>query len=372
MTAGPLSPTATEHAPVVPPHWAAALTRVRDEVNPAIGAVTAGGVPLEAVTAALRRIGPSFEQHCSRVPLAAQDRWASALARAAVRALAARQWSDRSVVPWTVTELLPRLAVHLADLDSPAEVAATAGDPHRGDLVAELVHAAGEVWRHGDVALWGRLLLAGAESPHARGGRESLTTMEIRDIGVVAAWRAGHVRMRSAAHRVGPGLRDDRLARALDLGDGALAREALAANALEPASWLPDETAPNVGGDTALRTIGGCAGFGGPFRAPPVIVSGDGLRWRLREHRRDGRQVGGPGQQRDWDLMVDVHGAWLAPATGPDGPGPHATAPDAPTVRLGRMPTGDQSPEVGRTAYGRSVLVTSPQSHVVVHVRTAS
>lgn len=337
--------TGTPFAEDAPPHWAAALARVRDEVNPAVGAAVASGVPLASVTAALRRVGPAFERHCASMPLAAQDRWASALARAVMRALDARQWSDRTVVPWTVTELLPRLAARVPDLD----------DPPRKDLVAELIHAAGEVWRHGDVALWGRLLLAVAHTS-TDGGPVTLTANEIRDVGVVAAWRAGHVRARAAAHRIGPGLPDALLARALDVAPGGIALEVLAANALEPASWLPDErsevftgrvTDPPV--DAALRTIGGFTGFGGPFHHPPVVVSGDGLHWRLREQD-------GPGApQPEWDLMVDVHGAWLGPAG--------SSCPEASTSWVSAL---------GRSASGRTVLVTSPRSHVIVHARAAA
>ena len=108
---------------------ALARVRVRDEVNPRVGALAADGVSLEAVTAALRRVGPSFEQHRSRTPFAAQDRWAAALARAVVRALASRQWSDRTVVPWIVIELLPRLAVHVPDGERRELVVTVDGNP---------------------------------------------------------------------------------------------------------------------------------------------------------------------------------------------------------------------------------------------------
>lgn len=375
MTEGPATQARVTHASpggAAPEHWAAALARVRDEVNPAVEALIVDGVSLAAVSAALRRSGPAFEQHCAAMPLAAQDRWASALAGATIRALASRQWSDRTVVPWTVTELLPRLAPHVPDVEGGVLPVA----PGRGDLVAELVHAAGEVWRHGDVGMWGRLLLsaAGGSSPHP-GGAGTVTEKEIRDIGVVAAWRAGHVRVRTAAHRVGPGMGDDRLARALDLTDGALAREALAANAVEPATWLPQERVAADGprsvdshGDTALRAIGGFAGFGGPFHAPPVVVGGDGLNWRLREPRPNDDDAGLP--PPEWDLMVDVHGAWLVPA------GTDVADPLGDTGSTGD--TGDTGDTLsgrtvsGRTVSGRTVLLTSPQSHVVVHARSAA
>lgn len=334
------SPTASPDGAVVPEHWAAALARGRDVVNPAVAALTAEGVPTTAVTTALRSVGPAFETHCARLPPAAQDAWAAALALAVLQALAARQWSPRTVVPWTVTELLPRLATQVHD---------------PGPLVPDLVHAATQVWRCGDAGLWGRLLIASV-SPGS-GGAGPLSPEAIRDAGVVAAWRAGHVRLRDAAHRVGATLPPAVLARAVDLVDPTLATDAMAANAEDPVSWLPDER-PSASGDVALRTIGGFAGFGGAFHSPPVVEpvappGGDGVHWRLR----DGATP--------WELTADVHGHWLVRATDPSDGGGGSRGAGRP------RPAGGRS-RPGRTASGRAVLLTSPDSHVVVHARASS
>lgn len=156
--------------------------------------------------------------------------------------------------------------------------------------VAQTAHAAG-VLAHRPGALDGwlrRLPAAAARSDDAE---------QLRQLGVVAAWRSGIVRLRDAALRAAQGLPADALAAVLEVRDDPVA--VLRANTADPWTWPGRE--PRPGELRIIARSGGFTGFGGPWSVPPVVLDGDGLRWRIRA---------GPAERL---LLWDVHGDAVLP-----------------------------------------------------------
>jgi hypothetical protein len=120
---------------------------------------------------------------------------------------------------------------------------------------------------------------------------------QLRELGVVAAWRSGLVRLRDAALQAAHGLPADALDAVLELPGEA--ESVLRANAADPWAWPGG--APRPGELRVVARSGGFTGFGGPWPVPPVVTGGDGVRWRVRA---------GPVERL---LLWDVHGDAVVP-----------------------------------------------------------
>jgi len=137
--------------------------------------------------------------------------------------------------------------------------------------LAQVCHAARVLGhRPGALHAWVRRL--GAAAAHTD------DAAELRALGVVAAWRSGLVRLREAALLAARGLPTTPLAAALELSGDAEA--VLRTNAADPWAW--PEYGPRPGELRVVARTGGFTGFGGPWPVPPVVVGGDGVRWRVR------------------------------------------------------------------------------------------
>lgn len=159
--------------------------------------------------------------------------------------------------------------------------------------VRQTAHAAGVLARRpGALDGWLRRLTAAAA--------RSEDAEQLRQLGVVAAWRSGMVRLRDAALRVALALPPDALAAVLEVrGDP---QAVLRANTADPWAWPGRE--PQPGELRIIARSGGFTGFGGPWPVPPVVLGGDGLRWRVRA---------GPAERL---LLWDVHGDAVVPTGG--------------------------------------------------------
>jgi hypothetical protein len=197
------------------------------------------------------------------------------------------------------------------------------------------------------VAAWAQMLCR-------LGGRCSdLDTL--RMLGQVLAWRCGAAHFRASALDV------------LDRLPSGLARDALAVGGdddwpallgrMRQDPWFD----PAQGAATGLRvthTVGGFAGFGGPFSCPPEVrVYGDGFVVRCRE--------------RHWYLSADVFGAVLHAGSAEEFAA-GIVASGALVWRDNTLNLGDQScvldlPVEGRqiACAPRTAAVTSRFSHTI-------
>lgn len=341
--------------------WAGSLSRQRDSINPLARAAISEGVSADALADALRAVGAGVDRHLERLPDPHLDAWTVALASAVVRALTGKRWSSRSVTPWVVTQLLPRLAAVTASPMGSATAPERSGmasalSPEA--VVTDVVRAADQVWRCADVRLWGELLtaasLAAQGVSHAGTAHRVVDATLLRELGVVAAWRAGHVRLRDAAHRIGATLDPAPLAAALGLPHGTDPVAVLRANAANPTVW-PSRSDPVEPGsfedpttaDRPIRRIGGFAAYGGVFVLPPRVTEGDGVCFRVES-------------AGDWEVLVDIHGQYLRRAA----PGlPSVESMDSTTPRAAG-PT--------RVQCRGAVLLASPTTHALLYARAAS
>ncbi|MDE9364980.1 hypothetical protein PZ938_05120 [Luteipulveratus sp. YIM 133132] len=252
------------------PLWAAALRRDAARIESLLAAPRADGADDPSLVEALRSVGPAFDACVARHRLDA-DRWAPALAVHVARLVAARRFAPSSVRRWALTGIWPSLGGDLS-----------ATTPQ---LLTDLTTAAAHLDAVGDVPAWARRMAAATGAWPGEVSDEDL-----RRLGVVAAWRAGHVRLRGTAMRISGGLPEPVLDAALGVSD---AREALQRNKVRPL-WWPD-------GDGWPRRVGGFRGFGGPWRTPPVVLDGDGAEWQVRT--REG----------DWTVVADAFGAAVVP-----------------------------------------------------------
>jgi hypothetical protein len=296
--------------------WAYALTGNRDAINTAAAAAVADGADSTLIRDALLGIGPSFDAHCTQLDREGHDRWATAIALAAVEACRRRRWSAGSVTSWVLTEVLPRLALFAEPTSR-----TTAG----------VLHAATQLTEAGDVYLWSRLLINGIRTQSSLDG--PVADEKFGEISTLTAWRAGHVRMRTVALTVAATLPGHTVAACVDLPDPRLARDTIDRNRHDPTSWLDPPQAPTI----ALRRIGGHRAFGGPWLQLPRIVDGDGLTWQVSAGR-------------SWTVIADAHGAAVLPSS----------------VEATEDVAGHS------VTRGRALLVSSPFSYHLVHARVGA
>lgn len=212
------------------------------------------GADLETLRAALRETGYAAEPHLEGLGDEAASAWVRSVVDVVCDGVRRGAWGEQALGPWVTREVALPLAARV---------------PRPGRLVHDLVRAGGQVWRHADIARWGRLLRAGV----AAWPEGAVPVDDVRRAGVVAAWRAGEVRYRRAALREGATLPPTVARAALDLPPELDPRAVLQDNAARPMAW------PGVG----RRRIVGCAAVGGHFDRVPQLVGGDGLRWEVRD-----------------------------------------------------------------------------------------
>ena len=237
---------------IAPPplRWAAAVARVAGELDRDLVVARAGGVADADLAEGLRAVGAPFERWLDHQPgIAASeevsDQWAAGWARTVVRLVSARRFGDASIARWVLLWVAPVVTVDLRDT-TPA-------------VLDDLVEAATRLSGSGDVTAWARAVEAGVRAwpsgmPFTRG--------RLRELAGVAAWRAGHVRLRTAALAAAASLPVAVSAATLGATEDQLAA-ALPDNATHPLRW------PGV--DDAPRRIGAFRGFGGAWLLPPVV-----------------------------------------------------------------------------------------------------
>ncbi|GEL99095.1 hypothetical protein [Cellulomonas terrae] len=211
----------------------------------------------------------------------------------------------------------------------------------RPDVVVPLlVASARTVERSADRALLADLLAAAPASRDAD---------ELRATVLVATWRAGAVRFRSAALAAAAGLPAPLAVAALGLPPGTEARPVLDAHAVDRWWWPGQSQATGV-----LRRVGGFRGFGGPWLAVPRVSSG--APWGCHVRTDD----------ECWAVLADVHGSAVVRLDSTDvpqrAPAPHLPVPWDDEVT--GWSTVDDDPRV--------VLVSRRHSYSVDVVRLAS
>ena len=173
----------------------------------------------------------------------------------------------------------------------------------------------------------------------------------VRSTVLVAAWRSGAARFRTAALREAAALPAPLAVAALGLPPGTDPAATLARPAGDPWWWPGYRTEPGV-----LRRIGGFRGFGGPWLGRPRVVAGGPT----------GCAVTADGAR--WAIVADVHGVRRDPA-GRRGLGPaHSDDGGSPAGALGGH--GDRRVPA---SVGSTVLVVSRRhSYHVDAVRPAA
>ena len=131
--------------------------------------------------------------------------------------------------------------------------------------------------------------------------------------GQVAAWAVGLAQFRESALASAESLPDDALAAAIGAPE-PLEAAATVAQLRADRWWRPDREPPEAG--SVVHRVGGFRGFGGPFLAPPEVVTTDG-----HVEVRSGDDV--------WALHADAWGATLTRQG--DGGGADVTAVTIPT-----------------------------------------
>lgn len=172
---------------------------------------------------------------------------------------------------------------------------------------------------------------------------------ELRATVLVATWRAGAVRFRSAALAAAARLPAPLAVAALGLAPGTSPDAVLAAHSADPWWWPGREQTAGV-----LRRVGGFRGFGGPWLAVPRVSSG--APWGCHV-RADGEC---------WAVLADLHGSAVVRLDSTDVP-ERAAVPTLP------VPWDDEV--TGWSAAGgdpRVVVVSRRHSYWVDVVRVAS
>lgn len=378
------------------PVWGALLAARRERSNAVLAAARASGAPAAGLRAALLDVGPLVEQVVAvgdddpsdvdvPGPLRGGDPGAAELVDAVVDVVSglvlARRWAAGTAERDAVLGSGPALVAWLAR--APRAV------------LDVLVHGAHHTARSADPDAWARRLVAGADALTG-----ALPTLDdpaatLRDVGAVAAWRSGLVRLRPSALDAARRLPEAAALAALDL-DARYAPDGLAAvldrHAAEP-WWWPTWTARP--GQVHVRArVGGFRGTdSGPWvRLPRVVGSaGDGWRWTVETDAvgaarggagaRDaggGATAGGPavGGVERWVVACDVHGTAIARDPGPAGEPAAVTAEvltvSGTSVRLagatGTLPWDDA---VTGSAAARGVALVSRASSYALDVLVA-
>ncbi len=249
----------------------------------------------------------------------------------AVTDLAARgRWRSGTAERAAVLELVPRTATLVRA---------------RPDVVLPLlVASARTVERSADRALLADLLAAAPAAQDVDALRATI---------LVATWRAGAVRFRSAALTAAAGLPAPLAVAALGLAPGTDPGPVLAAHTADRWWWPGRAQAAGV-----LRRVGGFRGFGGPWLATPRVSSGATGAGPVCHVRAD---------DECWAVLADVHGSAVVRLDAADV---HHRAPAPP-----HLPVPWDDEVTGWSAAGgdpRVVVVSRRHSYWVDVVRLAS
>ncbi|QTE30900.1 hypothetical protein [Pengzhenrongella sicca] len=345
--------------PGAAPAWAALLLERRDRTNAVLARARATGARSEDLRAALLDLGPLVETLAGD-PAFARDRSGKvdALARAGdalvdtvVGLVRTRRWAGPSAERTSVLETAPLLPAWLAH------------DP-RGTLEV-LVHGAHHAAREGHPDVWARRLVAAASDPTAWPSAPGDPMATLRDLGVIAAWRAGVVRTRTAALAAARRVPARAALIALDLAADADLPAALERIEAEP--WWWPTAAAHPGQARVMARLGGFRGTGGPWvRQPRVVGSrGDGWRWDVET---DAPVAGGAAEH--WLVAADAHGFAIRRTTRPDdapaGARPGLDCADGAFVLAGspgRLPWDDDL--TGSATCGAVALLSRASSYAV-------
>jgi hypothetical protein len=321
--------------------WVEALRRRREPLNERVAAAVAAGADPEMLREALRHIGVAVSEPLAVMTQQPSDEWVDGWVEAVVTTIADAvgrgAWGPHALTPWVLGQVALPLAPHVREA---------------GLVLADLLRAADRLWGRADLALWGRLVgsAVAAQGGLAEGG--TVAPALVRDLGAVAGWRAGDVRLRDAAHRVAAALPAATAAAVLGLPPDTDVAAVLAANRAVPQAW------PGVG----TRRIGGHAALGGCFTTPPRVLAGDGLRWQVQD--------GPDGATRTLLLIADSHG-WMVT---PDADGWIVTPdadPDSPqgppvTTRVPPPPGAEPARWAAYQAGGCRIGVSATSFHLLV------
>jgi hypothetical protein len=188
------------------------------------------------------------------------------------------------------------------------------------------------------------------------------TPAELRDAGVVLAWRLGEARLRTAALAVAAKLPPSVVAAALGYADWPEAAIALAVAALSRDAWHAPEAhaqalVPDAGAALhAVARLGDFAGLGGSFEQPPVLLA---FGNRHRFYVRSGSAC--------FAIDADAFGQVCRPVADPGVP---IATPGRDAAKLAaRVPdSGERSHLAGATSlvvFDGVVAATSADSHRV-------
>lgn len=239
------------------------------------------------------------------------------LVRATLRLVARGRWHGAAVPRTVVLRVLPRLAAWVRAWPD--------------DVVPAVLAASRDVARAGLLEPWADRL---ARTP-APGAASA-----VRPALLVAAWRCGAVRYRSAALAAVGGLPPATAAALLDLPQGAVA--ATLARHAEDRWWWPGR--PD--GPGVVQRVGGFVAWGGPWVQVPRVAAGGPSGWLVLV---DGT-VGA--------VVADVHGSTVVGL--PDPPAP--AAPPRPDARTLPVPWVDEVTGAVPDERGDVVLVARAHS----------
>lgn len=233
-----------------------------------------------------------------------------------------------------------------------------AGTAERAAVLEVVPRAAAFVRARPDVVL--PLLVASARTVERSADRTLLAGLlaavpptdsvdELRSTVLVATWRAGAVRFRSAALAAAARLPAPLAVAALGLPPGTSPDAVVTAHTADPWWWPGREQTAGV-----LRRVGGFRGFGGPWLAVPRVSSG--APWGCHV-RADGEC---------WAVLADLHGSAVVRLDSTDVP-EQAAAP--------RLPVPWDDEVTGWSAAGgdpRVVVVSRRHSYSLDVVRVAA
>lgn len=312
-------------AAVVAPASAAGrcLEQRREALNDLLRAGVTHGADPSAVLAAVADLAPILDTCASVLDDAQLGDLAEALVETAAGLCARGRWQVGTPERRTVCELVPTLAPWLR-----ADVRV---------IVAGVVPAAVAVARGGDLAGWFARLTAAAQVP----GPDSVNSDTAASLLLVAAWRSGLARYRTAALARAAALPPALAGAVLDLPPD-LVPDVLAATTADPMEW------PGAAEAGVVARYGGFRGFGGSWLTRPTVIGRSPAGWTLEA---DGEL---------WTLVCDAHGGVVVRG----GPPPHEVA------RGGALPPVPWDDDVtglarSRGRFGETVLVSRAHSYYV-------
>lgn len=310
------------NAPALPDPLARVLREHAATIDPWLRRAADVGVGVSQVREALAEAAPALVALDGAEPRAEV---ALPVVRTVLDLLARGRWQAGAVQRTTVLRDLPLLAAWVRAWPD--------------DTVPAVVAAAGVVARAHALPGWVARLAAAPAPDEAAFVRPAL---------IVAAWRSGLVRYRSAALDAADTLPAGLAAALLGLAAGEVGA-ALARHRADRWWWPGFGDAPGV----VLRA-GGFVAWGGPWRTRPTVLVGGPTGWGVRA------------DDAAWAVVADVHGTAVLPL--PDETGLVAPAPARVTLPV---PWRDQVTGVAQAPDAPVALVSRAHSYALDVVRLA-